>query len=181
MKAIAFLSLSLAVWAVSPRPAVTQEPPVIGETTREKIEANVPAWAAVEAEAMPDSEALAGLAKVAAGGDVTVYLGTWCGDSRREVSRLFRVCDELRAAGPLPFTLHFVGVDRDKKEPAPKIAADHVLYLPTLIVRRGGAEVGRIVETSPAAVEKDLLALLSGRAHGVLSASRPELTAPAQP
>jgi len=181
MRAIAFLSLSLAVWAVTPRPVVAQEPPVVGETTRDKIEANVPAWVAVEGEAKPEAEAVAGLAKVAGGGDVTVYLGTWCGDSRREVARLFRVCDELAAAGPLPFTLHFVGVDRDKKEPAAQIAADHVLYLPTFIVRRGGAEVGRIVETSPAAVEKDLLALLSDRAHGVLSASRPELVTPARP
>jgi hypothetical protein len=177
------MTSSTAMTAQPPQPAETPaaaqpaaDPSiVVGPTSREKIEQAVPAWVAVEAESKPDAAAVSALSHVPPGADVTVYLGTWCGDSRRELSRLFRLCDELSAAGALPFALHLVGVDRTKQEPAAAMAADHVLYLPTLIVRRGGQEVGRIVETSPASVEADLLSLLDGRAHGVLSSSRPEL------
>ena len=55
----------------------------------------------------------------------------------------------------------------------------NVLYLPTFIVRRGGREVGRIVETSPHGIERDLLALLTGKATGVLT-TRTDLV-PASP
>jgi hypothetical protein len=41
--------------------------------------------------------------------------------------------------------------------------------VPTFIVVRGGREVGRIVESSPNGVESDLLALLTGKAQGVIS------------
>ena len=54
-----------------------------------------------------------------------------------------------------------------------------VQYLPTFIVRRDGHEVGRIVETAPNGIEHDLLALLTGKAHGVLT-TRQDL-APANP
>lgn len=154
---------------------------VVGPTDRGKVEHTVADWVAAEIEAKLDGAAVAGLARVPKGAEVTVYLGTWCSDSKRELSRLFRVCDELSGLGEMPFSLRYVGVDRQKAQPAEAIATDGVLYLPTFIVRRDGREVGRIVETSPHSVEEDLLALLSGKAAGVLSASRPELAAAAQP
>jgi hypothetical protein len=46
--------------------------------------------------------------------------------------------------------------------------------VPTFIVRRGGHEVGRVVEEAPHGIETDLLALLTGEAGGVLS-GRPDL------
>jgi len=76
----------------------------------------------------------------------------------------------------VPFAVRLLGVDRAKKEPAAAIAENGIRYLPTFIVRRGGSEVGRVVETSPNGIEKDLLALLTGRARGVL-ATRDDLTA----
>lgn len=161
--------------------AVVADSVVVGPTDRDKVEHTVADWVAAEAEAKLDGAAVAGLARVPKGAEVTVYLGTWCSDSKRELSRLFRVCDELSGLGEMPFSLRYVGVDRQKAQPAEAIAADGVLYLPTFIVRRDGHEVGRIVETSPHSVEEDLLALLSGKAAGVLSASRPELAAAAKP
>ena len=117
------------------------------------------------------------LAAVEPGAEVTVYLGTWCGDSRREVPRFWKAVDA--AGGSVPFAVRYVGVDHAKKEPADLLKQDDVRYLPTIIVRRGGKEVGRIVETSPHGVEQDLLALLTGKATGVLS-TRQDL-APAAP
>jgi len=155
----------------------TGEAVLTGPVTREKLEAAAPDWVQAQLESQPDAETARALASVEPGAEVTVFLGTWCGDSRREVPRLWKALDET--GGAVPFEVHYVGVDREKKEPA-SVAGNGVLFLPTFIVRRRGREVGRIVETSPNGIEKDLLALLTGKAQGVL-ATREDLTSPAKP
>lgn len=165
------------VAAVTVKPAAAEEAVLVGPTTREKVEAS-PEWVQAEVEAKPDAGAAQALGTVEPGAEVTVFLGTWCGDSRREVPRLWKALDT--EGGAVPFQIRYIAVDHDKKQPADLIKENDVRYLPTLIVRRGGHEVGRIVETSPHGVEQDLLALLTGKASGVLSSSRPEL-APASP
>jgi len=144
---------------------------LVGAITREQIESSHPDWVQSEVSASPDAEAAHGLAGVPPGAEVTVFLGTWCGDSAREVPRLWRSLDEAGAS--VPFQIHYVGVDREKKQPAAPIANFEIQFVPTFIVSREGREVGRIVEEAPHGVERDLLALLSGKAHGVLSASQP--------
>jgi hypothetical protein len=143
-----------------------------GPLTREQVEAAAPDWARAVVAARPDLEAAKALTMVPPGAEVTVLLGTWCSDSRREVPRLWRALDDVGATGEtLPFTLRYVGVDEAKKQPEAAVAEARLLYVPTLIVRRGGREIGRIVEQSPNGIETDLLALLSGKAAGVLTAS----------
>jgi hypothetical protein len=150
---------------------------LLGPITREQVEAAVPEWVQAEVEAKPDLDAARALAQVEPGAEVTILLGTWCGDSRREISRLWRALDGVGAsaqggpAGGLPFTIRYIGVDEAKKMPEAEVRAAGLLYVPTLIVSRGGHEVGRIVERSPKGVEADLLALLTGRASGLLTAS----------
>jgi hypothetical protein len=151
---------------------------LVGDLSREQIEEAMPDWAMAEAESSPDASACQALAAVERGADVTVFLGTWCSDSRREVSRLWKALD---LAGPVvPFGVRFIGLDRDKKEPGGQQAGEDILYVPTFIVHRDGQEVGRIVEQSPGGVEKDLLALLTGQAHGLVTA-RTDLTDPTDP
>ncbi len=164
---------SLTFAAAAPAEQEKEESLVVGPCTREQIEAAVPTWVQAEVEAQPDAEAARALAAVEPGAEVTVFLGTWCGDSRRELPRLWRALDEI--GGAVPFQIRYVGVDREKKEPAAALAESGVHYLPTFIVYRGGREAGRIVETAPHGVERDLLDLLAGKAHGVL-AVRQDLT-----
>jgi hypothetical protein len=149
----------------------------VGKVTREQVEEAAPEWTFAEAKAAPDAAAARALGQVAPGATITIYLGTWCGDSRREVSRFWRALDEI--GGTLPATVELIGVDEAKKEPAELLAGADVRYVPTIIVRRGAKEVGRIVESSPHGIEIDLLDLLTGRASGVLSL-RTDL-APEQP
>jgi thiol-disulfide isomerase/thioredoxin len=144
-----------------------EEAVVVGPATREQIEAAVPEWVQAEVEAQPDAEAAQALASVEPGAEVTVFLGTWCDDSLREVPRLWKALDAT--GGAVPFQVRYVGVDRKKQEPAAAVAESDVRYLPTFIVRRDGRETGRIVETSPHGIERDLLDLLTGKAQGVLA------------
>jgi hypothetical protein len=168
--------------AASGTAAASQPRVLVGPVTREQVEAAAPSWVQAEIEAKPDAAAARGLVAVAPGAEVTVLLGTWCGDSRREISRLWRALDEVGMAGAegLPFSLTYVGVDEDKRQPAGAVAAAGLRYVPTLIVRRNGREVGRIVESSPHGVEIDLLALLEGKAAGLLTTS-PKLLPPPSP
>lgn len=170
---IGCLALLLAASAAGGEEA--GEPVLIGTVSREEIEAALPRWVEAAVEAEVDADAARALAAVPDGARVTVLLGTWCPDSRREVSRLWRALDETGSM--VPFEVEYVGVDRDKRDPAGRAAAAGLLYVPTFVVERDGREVGRIVEESPASVEEDLLALLTGEASGVLTGSRPELLA----
>jgi thiol-disulfide isomerase/thioredoxin len=173
--------------AAPPAPPEASETPetpaeaaaLVGQVSREQIETAHPEWVQAEVSAAPDAESARALAAVAPGAEVTVFLGTWCGDSEREVPRLWRALDE--AGGSVPFQIHYIGVDRQKKEPAAPIANYEIEFVPTFIVSRDGREVGRIVEESPHGVERDLLALLSGQARGVLSASQPGDAGPPSP
>lgn len=165
------LCLSCSSFAVAEDPPNKEESVLVGTVTREQIEAAQPDWVQSEVAASPDPEAAHALAAIEPGAEVTVFLGTWCGDSAREVPRLWRALDEAGAS--VPFQIHYVGVDRQKKEPAAPIANFEIEFVPTLIVLRQGREVGRIVEEAPHGVERDLLALLSGKSQGVLSASQP--------
>ena len=170
-----FVTVAAYAWAKppdEPPPPATPEPPaapvLTGEVTREQIEESVPDWVAEEVTAQPDMSAAQALAAVSPGAEVTVYLGTWCGDSKRELPRLWRALDETGGAAPVAF--RYVAVGRDKKEPVALTEGADLRYVPTFVVERDGREVGRIVEESPHGVERDLLALLDGSARGVVSA-----------
>ena len=145
------------------------EPPVLtGEVTRDEVETAVPSWVQAEIEANLDPVAVQELSRVEPGAEVTVFLGTWCSDSKRELSRLWRAFDEM--AGLVPFQVTYVAVGRDKEEPEAWIEGSGLEYVPTFVVRRGGEEVGRIVEVAPHGIVEDLHALLSGEVQGVVSA-----------
>jgi hypothetical protein len=148
--------------------ASSEPAPLLGHIGRRQIEEAVPSWVEAEVASRPDASVAGELAEVEPGAEVTVFLGTWCSDSRREVSRLWRALDEV-GDPELPFRLVYVGVDRAKQQPADLIAGADLRYVPTFIVRRGGAEVGRIVEEAPDGIERDLLSLLTGEAHGLLT------------
>lgn len=132
---------------------------LVGKVQREDVE-RIPGWSS--AGAVFDADAAKRLASVAPGATVTVWFGTWCGDSRRAVPRMFAAFD---AAGALPFAVELVAVDEQKTAP-PEVA---LRYVPTIIVVREGREVGRIVETAPEGVEVELLHLLDGSKTGVVT------------
>jgi|CXWL01.1.fsa_nt_gi hypothetical protein len=155
----------------SARPATAagaaSKPELLGELTQEQVLAVVPDWALDISAAVPDPEAAFGLAAVPEGAAVTVYLGTWCSDSRREVSRFWKAAD--LAGRPLPFAVRLIGVDRAKRRPTALVRGSELSHVPTFIVRRAGEEVGRIVESAPDGIESDLLALLRGDRRGLIT------------
>lgn len=122
-------------------------------------------WQPAYERAVIDPESVRALSAAPAGARVDVFLGTWCGDSVREVGRLLRYID---AMGAVPFELRLIAVDRSKSAPGFSEGMG-LRYVPTFVVYREGREVGRIIESPPTEIGHDLAALLSGAASGAIS------------
>ena len=88
--------------------------------------------------------------------ELVVYLGTWCEDSQTHVPMLFELMQKLN------WTCTWIGVNRDKECPFEKKDCKtwDIQYVPTLVIKRQGVELGRIVEQPVTTWENDLLKLL---------------------
>ena len=91
-----------------------------------------------------------------------VFLGTWCGDSRREVPRMEKIFSEM---GIDMSNVLIVTLDRDKISPNDEQEGKDIRYVPTLIVSKDNQEIGRIVESpssETATLESDLFEISLG-------------------
>lgn len=88
---------------------------------------------------------------------VVVCMGTWCSDSRREVPRFMKV---IESAGIPAANIRFFGVDHQKRSPENVAKKYNVTLVPTIIVFRAGAEIGRITEMPEVSMENDLERIL---------------------
>ncbi len=91
-----------------------------------------------------------------------VFLGTSCGDSRREFPRIAKIFNEM---GVDINDVLIVTVDRDKISPNREQEGKDIRYVPTLIVSKNNQEIGRIVESPSsevATLESDLFEITLG-------------------
>lgn len=104
----------------------------------------------------------------------TIFFGTWCGDSRREVPRLLKLFDIL---GLPAERVELIALDRTtealKQSPDHEERGREIYRVPTLIVERDGKEVSRLVEHPVLSLERDLLSILSGETYTPSYASYP--------
>lgn len=88
---------------------------------------------------------------------ITMVLGTWCPDSRREVPRFYKIIDQL---GFNESRLHVIFVKRDKLAPGIDLDSLNIQFVPTIVVFRNGDEIGRIIEHPVQSLEEDLAGIL---------------------
>jgi hypothetical protein len=136
-------------------------PGFTGEMSEEKLYEVAPVWRSLMASYQPQAEAVAALKANDKDTDVTLIFGTWCPDSKNYVPRLLKA---LHAAASDKLKVKLVGIDNQFRQPVSTIQPRTIINVPTVIVERGGREIGRIVETPAAGtIEEDLAAILSGR------------------
>ncbi len=97
---------------------------------------------------MNDSEKLKSIS-------VTIFMGTWCSDSRREVPRFY---DILRYLNISDFKL--IGMDWNKSTPQQFEKGLTIKFVPTFIIYQNGIEINRIVESPVQSLEKDLMSII---------------------
>jgi thiol-disulfide isomerase/thioredoxin len=106
----------------------------------------------------PDSTVLRDCAPLLQNVKTTIVMGTWCSDSKREVPRFFKIADLLHYDTS---NVAIICVNRKKESPVQEdIAGLKIEKVPTFIFKRKGREIGRIVESPAATLEKDLRLLL---------------------
>lgn len=95
-----------------------------------------------------------------------IFMGTWCGDSKREVPRMFKLLDYC---GVKADQIQLIMVDsRDsvyKQSPTHEERGLHIHRVPDLLLFEKNNELGRIVESPVVSIEKDLLAIANGEKY----------------
>ena len=89
---------------------------------------------------------------------VLVFLGTWCGDSKREVPRFLGIAD---AAGISMDRITLYALDRKKASPEGMEGRYGIERVPTFVFLKEESEIGRIVETPRTTLEGDILSILA--------------------
>jgi len=106
-----------------------------------------------------DEAALSGLRKEKLNSyNLVVVMGTWCEDSHREVPRLMKILETLKYPEQ---KLTIIAVNRKKESPGDEEGIYNIQRVPTIIVKKYGKEIGRIIEYPQSGfIEKDLLEIL---------------------
>lgn len=90
------------------------------------------------------------------------FMGTWCGDSKRETPKFYKIL-ELTGFNNNNFDL--ATVNRSKRTPDNLQQGLNIIKVPTFIFYKDGKEVGRFVEYPRESIEKDVLKIVSGKPY----------------
>ncbi|MCJ8153492.1 thioredoxin family protein [Chryseobacterium sp. SSA4.19] len=89
---------------------------------------------------------------------ITLFMGTWCEDSHRDVPRLMRILEEINYPA---VKLIIIAVNRKKESPSGQEKHYKIEKVPTIILEKDGKETGRIVEMPTTGyIERDLVEIL---------------------
>ncbi|TVZ53010.1 thioredoxin family protein [Dokdonia sp. Hel_I_53] len=140
---------------------IEEIPVLLGEFTRDTLEANpYNTWFIENYKAHSlDESSLLAVKENIKDVRVTVFMGSWCEDSQREVPAFFKILDEIDYGSD---SVNLIMVSEDKEEPADLVKDKQITNVPTFIFTKDGEELGRIVEYPLESLEKDMVKILTG-------------------
>ncbi|MBB6330160.1 thiol-disulfide isomerase/thioredoxin [Chryseobacterium sediminis] len=98
--------------------------------------------------------------------DMIVFMGTWCEDSHRDFPRLMKI---LEAVNYPENKLTIIAVNRKKESPTGDESLYNLQKVPTIILKRYGKELGRIIEMPTTGyIERDLVEILKKNDSSVI-------------
>ncbi len=92
--------------------------------------------------------------------EITVFMGTWCSDSRRDSPGFFKLMDFVDFDYK---NLELIAMSLEKTTPDSLERGLEIYNIPTFIFKKNGNEVNRIVEFPIETLEKDILNIVSGK------------------
>jgi hypothetical protein len=127
---------------------------LIGEITRDAFkDTSFSLWFNAKYDTYnPDKPVLDSIAQKLKDIEITIILGTWCSDSRREVPRFFKILDSL---GYSSDNVKMIAVGRNKEDLNGEVDSLSVELVPAFIFYREGKELGRIEESPTETLERD--------------------------
>lgn len=146
------------------KPTITQQKPsyLVGVKNKEDLkQAPYQSWYnRYHNSYKPDEATVKALKKHIKGVKIKAFMGTWCGDSKRETPRFYKL---LEAVDFNEKNLEMICVNTGKKTPDNLQEGLNIKRVPTFIFYKKGKEIGRYVEYPRESIEKDILAILSGK------------------
>jgi len=131
---------------------------LLGPLSKEEILENFPDWQVEVASYVPDEEVIEKLQSIPSEIQIEIFLGTWCPDTKRNVSAYFKIMDMVD--NPL-FMTTYIGIPRDNDSRKPFIEGKNIIKIPTFIIIIDNQEKGRIIENPIKSVEEDLLDIIN--------------------
>ena len=110
-----------------------------------------------------DKETVKKIKKNLAGVSVLCFMGTWCGDSKRETPRFYKIMEEADFDFKKNFKL--IALNRSKKTSDNLQAGLNIIRVPTFIFYKKEEEIGRYVEYPRETMEKDILRILERKTY----------------
>jgi tetratricopeptide (TPR) repeat protein len=105
---------------------------------------------------------------------ISVFFGTWCGDSRREVPRMLKLFDAMGLSDEQVALIAVDSIDEAlKRAPGGEERGLEIYRVPTAIVMRDGHETNRLVEHPVLSLERDFLEILDDCGYEPSYASYP--------
>lgn len=90
--------------------------------------------------------------------EITVFMGTWCSDSRKEIPVFYKLIDKLNFDEE---SIELIGMTLEKTTPDSIELNQNLINVPTFIFKKDGKEINRIVEFPLETIEKDILEILT--------------------
>ena len=109
-----------------------------------------------------DTASLKQLKPLLKGIKIKAIMGTWCGDSRREVPHFYKLLDAVDFDYN---NLEMITVNRDKESSNNEEKGLDIQRIPTFIFYKDGIEINRFVEYPVVSLEKDFLMILQEKAY----------------
>jgi hypothetical protein len=149
-------------FVVEGKPVIIRaHPGATGEMSADKLWETVPVWRSLMNYYEPNTGAVDQIKATSNETTVTLAYGTWCPDSKNYVPKLLKA---LSTANNDKIKVKLLGIDNQFREPVSTVQPRRITNVPTVIVERGGREIGRIVETpAGSTMEEDLAAILNGK------------------
>lgn len=141
---------------------------LLGKTTRERLaQAPFDTWYTKNYDAYTvDSTTASQVKPLLRNKRFLLFMGTWCGDSRREVPRMYKILDYCRVK---PTQIQLVNLNNSdtayKQSPQHEEQGLNIRRVPTLLIFEGEREVGRVVESPVTSLEKDILAIVTAQPY----------------
>lgn len=107
--------------------------------------------------AVMDEDRVAHLATLLEDVEILGFVGTWCGDTKRDLPNLFKILDEIEYDDS---KIDLVAVDRSYKDPSGNNTEWNVKRVPTFIFLKDNKEVGRYVERPRVSLIEDIIKIL---------------------
>jgi thiol-disulfide isomerase/thioredoxin len=132
-------------------------PPVLGDRTLDELVQALPDYRRDAAAYTPQGATVDKLRQLEQPAELVVYFGSWCSHCAQLVPKMIRILQDAKAP---QLRVRFHGLPPNG-ERDPEADAERIDALPTAIVRRGGKEIGRMVEAAWDTPESSLLNLLT--------------------